>query len=70
VIFVVNAIKSTAIFFRDIGHSLKTRSKLKLAFPFCEKYDQGNYSKIHNFPVKNKTSYACIIKKIRLTANI
>jgi hypothetical protein len=36
----------------------KTSSKLKWAFPFCEKYDQIqelNSSKIHNFPVKNKT---------------
>jgi hypothetical protein len=36
--------------------------------PFCEKYD-----KIKETPVKNKTSelfYACIIKKIRLTAHI
>jgi hypothetical protein len=51
------------------------RSKLKWAFPFCEKYDQIKETPQNTQFSRQKynfwtSSYACIMKKIRLTAHI
>jgi hypothetical protein len=52
-------------------YTTETRSKLKWAFPFRENYDQTKLEiplKYTIFP-SIISSYACIIKKIRLTAH-